>query len=395
MGKWRISTIFLLPVLAVLVLFSAGSIHAQSELNIPDWVKSNALWWAEGTLTDQDFVNALQYLITNGIITIPGAVTEVTENEPSIDLPYDIDIKFGQPTYNSGDTAEIRIETDSPDPQNVRIGIFDSSGDIIYETTVRTNDFGTADAEFNLPEYYQSDEQLEAVAFFVRDTKDKYTASALVNGMRITELELDIDTSKILSHVPSTVKVALSNAVSKEIWIRVLDSDTNILYDDTITTNDFGVGKTEFVAPNYYLKDEPVVIVAVFADDHDAGLQKNATIDFTKVDLTITFDKIAYAIGDPITITITTNPPVSTGIRLDSDGDSDCLGDHSKEKILPVTIQTDASGAYTIEGKIYGFFCDDGIVYSDAGRWDDRSGIHIINTDKRFTPTGEFFITSK
>ena len=81
------TTIFLIPVMAVLVLFSAGSIHAQSEINIPDWVKNTALWWAEGSLTDQDFVNALQYLITNGIITIPNAInTEVIENEPSIDL---------------------------------------------------------------------------------------------------------------------------------------------------------------------------------------------------------------------------------------------------------------------------------------------------------------------
>ena len=371
-------------MLAVLVLFSAGSIHAQSELNIPDWVKSNALWWAEGTLTDQDFVNALQYLITNGIITIPGAVTEVTENEPSIDLPYDIDIKFGQPTYNSGDTAEIRIETDSPDPQNVRIGIFDSSGDIIYETTARTNDFGTADAEFNLPEYYQSDEQLEAVAFFARDTKDKYTASALVNGMRITGVELDIDTNKIQSYVPAIIKFGVSDAISKEIWIRVFDSDTNILHDEIITTNDFGVGKTEFTAPNYYLKDEPVVIVAVFADDHDAGLQKSATIGLTKVDLTLTTDKIAYTLEDLITMTVVTDPPVSTDIRFELGAGytiySHCLAELNDDRIFPITIQTNAGGEATINGKIG----NNSICHRD---------FPIRIGDDRFTQTSEFSVT--
>jgi len=37
---------------------------------IPDWVKSNAGWWGNGLLTDQDFVNGIQWLIENGIIVI-------------------------------------------------------------------------------------------------------------------------------------------------------------------------------------------------------------------------------------------------------------------------------------------------------------------------------------
>ena len=384
--------VFLLPVLAALVLLGTGSIHAQSELNIPDWVKNNALWWAEGSLTDQDFVNALQYLITNGIITIPGAATEVVEKEPSVDLPYDIDIKFGQPTYNSGDTAEIRIETDSPDPQNVRIGIFDSAGDIIYETTARTNDFGTADAEFNLPEYYQSDEQLEAVAFFARDTKDKYTTFTLVEGMRITGLELDIDTNKILSHVPATIKFGLSDAVSKEIWIRVLDSDGNALYDDVITTNDFGIGKTEFVAPNYYLKDEPVVIVAVFADDHDAGLQKGATVGLTKVDLTLTADKTTLAAGDAVRITVTTDPPVSTDISIKSRSTDDSRGSTGGCLDVFGVVQTDATGTFIFTGTISEAKCAWSNPVSSY-KW--NGGFYVYIDDNRFEQTKDILITAK
>jgi len=37
---------------------------------IPHWVKNNAKWWAAGTISDQDFVSGLQYLITNGILKI-------------------------------------------------------------------------------------------------------------------------------------------------------------------------------------------------------------------------------------------------------------------------------------------------------------------------------------
>ena len=37
---------------------------------IPAWVKSNAGWWADGTIDDSSFVNGIQYLIKQGIMRI-------------------------------------------------------------------------------------------------------------------------------------------------------------------------------------------------------------------------------------------------------------------------------------------------------------------------------------
>ena len=42
----------------------------SSTKDIPDWVKNNAGWWAEGQIGDSDFVAGIQYLIENGIISI-------------------------------------------------------------------------------------------------------------------------------------------------------------------------------------------------------------------------------------------------------------------------------------------------------------------------------------
>jgi len=39
-------------------------------VEIPSWVKNNAGWWSEGLLNDSDFIAGLQYLISNGILTI-------------------------------------------------------------------------------------------------------------------------------------------------------------------------------------------------------------------------------------------------------------------------------------------------------------------------------------
>ena len=37
-------------------------------IEIPEWIKNNAGWWAEGIIDDEAFVNGIQYLIEHGII---------------------------------------------------------------------------------------------------------------------------------------------------------------------------------------------------------------------------------------------------------------------------------------------------------------------------------------
>jgi len=45
---------------------------------IPDWIKNNAKWWSEGSISEADYLSSLEYLITNGIINVPTTVYEVT-----------------------------------------------------------------------------------------------------------------------------------------------------------------------------------------------------------------------------------------------------------------------------------------------------------------------------
>ncbi|MGY5149175.1 MAG: polysaccharide deacetylase family protein [Candidatus Nitrosopumilus sp. bin_68KS] len=37
--------------------------------DVPEWIKNNAGWWAEGTIDDKTFVQGIEYLVKNGIIT--------------------------------------------------------------------------------------------------------------------------------------------------------------------------------------------------------------------------------------------------------------------------------------------------------------------------------------
>jgi len=43
----------------------------NSPVTIPSWIKNNAKWWSEGSLSDDDFVKGIQYLIQNDIMKIP------------------------------------------------------------------------------------------------------------------------------------------------------------------------------------------------------------------------------------------------------------------------------------------------------------------------------------
>ncbi len=40
----------------------------QDTYVIPQWLRDNARWWADGMISDSDYINGLQYLITQGIL---------------------------------------------------------------------------------------------------------------------------------------------------------------------------------------------------------------------------------------------------------------------------------------------------------------------------------------
>ena len=58
------------------------------DVNIPSWIKKNAAWWSDGKLNDHDFAKGVEYLVQQNIITVP--TTEVTideQNETVTSIP--------------------------------------------------------------------------------------------------------------------------------------------------------------------------------------------------------------------------------------------------------------------------------------------------------------------
>ena len=45
--------------------------ESSAGAKIPDWIKSNAGWWADGQIDDNSFVEGMQFLIKEGLMKIP------------------------------------------------------------------------------------------------------------------------------------------------------------------------------------------------------------------------------------------------------------------------------------------------------------------------------------
>jgi len=54
------------------------------EIKIPDWIKNNARWWSTDLIEDNEFVSGIQYLIKEGIMTIPQTQSGQSSNQ---DIP--------------------------------------------------------------------------------------------------------------------------------------------------------------------------------------------------------------------------------------------------------------------------------------------------------------------
>jgi hypothetical protein len=66
----------------LLVISAPSSVYAE---NVPEWVKNSAGWWADGVVSDGEFVNSIQHLIKTGIISVSltPETKQTTPTQPS------------------------------------------------------------------------------------------------------------------------------------------------------------------------------------------------------------------------------------------------------------------------------------------------------------------------
>ena len=83
------------PTIIFSVLLVSLSINIANAESIPEWVKNNALWYGQGNISETEFLNAMKFLIQEGIIVVD---TEDTKDVESFDI---IDATVVIPNGNS------------------------------------------------------------------------------------------------------------------------------------------------------------------------------------------------------------------------------------------------------------------------------------------------------
>ncbi len=48
---------------------AVGLAEPEQEL-IPDWIRNNAQWWSDGLISDDEFLQAIKFLVENGVIRV-------------------------------------------------------------------------------------------------------------------------------------------------------------------------------------------------------------------------------------------------------------------------------------------------------------------------------------
>jgi len=69
----------------LLILFSVNIVNAES---VPEWVKNTALWYGQGNVSEQEFLNMIKFLIENNVISVESVDSESSKIlQASITIP--------------------------------------------------------------------------------------------------------------------------------------------------------------------------------------------------------------------------------------------------------------------------------------------------------------------
>jgi len=63
--------VIIITIIVLISVVSITSISAQTQSEIPSWIKSTASFWVDGQIEDSEFLGALQFLVKEGILVIP------------------------------------------------------------------------------------------------------------------------------------------------------------------------------------------------------------------------------------------------------------------------------------------------------------------------------------
>ena len=103
---------------------------------IPGWIKNNADWWAKGLISDDDFLKGIEYLVENGIISVAATMSE----SKSLSIG-GVDLSQASPMFGSADADVTIIEFGDYQCPNCKKWFLNTKPDIVtnYIETGKAN----------------------------------------------------------------------------------------------------------------------------------------------------------------------------------------------------------------------------------------------------------------
>jgi hypothetical protein len=203
----------------------------SSSVTIPPWHKNNAGWWCAGEISYDDFEQGIQYLVRESQVT-SDASDQQTEISPE---PTDLlSISTDKSSYKAGDMVTIRASMSNP--SRVAILITDPEDYAVLTRTITPPN---------------------TVQFKAPDVAGTYTISATseVNGITITDTETFVVTQSGSTSTPSDASVVIRS-------VTPIDQQGN-------PVSSFNKGRTGFVKVVVTADSEVEALVTVNLFDSD------------------------------------------------------------------------------------------------------------------------------
>ena len=69
-----------------IIIVPSTQVAEQSSKGVPEWVKNNAAWWANGDIDDDSFLQGIQFMIKSGLISIDSLQKSIEESASGTEL---------------------------------------------------------------------------------------------------------------------------------------------------------------------------------------------------------------------------------------------------------------------------------------------------------------------
>ncbi|MCE2497581.1 MAG: peptidase [Nitrosopumilaceae archaeon] len=151
------------------------------EKGVPEWVKNNAAWWADDLISDDDFLNGIQYLVRTGLITVsvpaePGSAAETGAADPASSEP-ETDSVLAELEAQLAECAKItkaykRIDCEKPVKQAILMHDYRTNAELFSVGPINYYWFGMG-SEGNSFEITSSGQALLSLRILAENTNDE------------------------------------------------------------------------------------------------------------------------------------------------------------------------------------------------------------------------------